>query len=166
MESMSIKIDALDSALLAELARDPRAPILELAQRLGVARNTVQARMKRLEGSGAVRGYAPDVDLAAVGFGVHAFLGVELDQNKMDDIVEALREFPNVLEVHATTGRADLLVRIAARSQQDLLGIIQRVHSVPGVKHTETMLALATPIEYRSLPLVEQLTKQPGDGVV
>ncbi|MFD9615357.1 Lrp/AsnC family transcriptional regulator, partial [Streptomyces sp. NPDC059083] len=53
---MSIKIDGLDSALLAELAADPRVPILELAQRLGIARNTVQARMKRLEASGAVRG--------------------------------------------------------------------------------------------------------------
>ncbi|WP_405490575.1 Lrp/AsnC family transcriptional regulator [Nocardia sp. NBC_00511] len=154
---MSIKIDALDSALLAELAVDPRVPILELAQRLGVARNTVQARMKRLESSGAVRGYLPDVDLAAIGFGVHAFLGIEVDQNKMDAIVEALRDFPNVLEVHATTGRSDLLVRIAARSQQDLLAVVQRVHTIRGVKHTETMLALATPIEYRSLPLVEHV---------
>ncbi|AVH20238.1 Lrp/AsnC family transcriptional regulator [Nocardia cyriacigeorgica] len=158
---MTIKIDALDAALLAELAADPRAPILELAQRLGIARNTVQARMKRLESSGAVRGYPPDVDLQAVGFAVHAFLGIELDQNKMDAIVEALRAFPQVLEVHATTGRADLLVRIAARTQQDLLEIIQRVHAIPGVKHTETMLALATPIQYRCLPIVEHLTKSP-----
>ncbi|MEV6771959.1 Lrp/AsnC family transcriptional regulator [Nocardia sp. NPDC051030] len=159
---MPIKIDALDAALLAELAADPRAPILELAQRLGIARNTVQARMKRLESSGAVRGYPPAVDLQALGFAVHALLGVELDQNKMNSIVEDLRGFPNVLEVHATTGRSDLLVRIAAQSQQDLLEIIQNVHAIPGVKHTETMLALATPIEYRCLPLVEHLTKHPG----
>ncbi|MEU1430382.1 Lrp/AsnC family transcriptional regulator [Nocardia sp. NPDC005746] len=159
---MSIKIDALDSALLRELAADPRVPILELAQRLGIARNTVQARMKRLEAAGVVRGYPPDVDLEAIGFAVHAFLGIELDQNKMNDIVESLRAFPNVLEVHATTGRGDLLVRVAARSQPDLLGVIQRVHAITGVKHTETMLALATPIEYRSLPLVEHLTSHPA----
>ncbi|WP_067699420.1 Lrp/AsnC family transcriptional regulator [Nocardia jejuensis] len=158
---MAMKLDALDSALLKELAADPRTPILDLAARLGIARNTVQARMKRLEAAGAVRGYLPDVDLQAIGFAVHAFLGIELDQNRMDDIVEALRAFPHVLEVHATTGRSDLLVRIAARSQQDLLEIIQRVHAIHGVKHTETMLALATPIEYRSLPLVEHLTANP-----
>ncbi|MBF6133236.1 Lrp/AsnC family transcriptional regulator [Nocardia otitidiscaviarum] len=155
---MTIKIDALDSALLAELASDPRAPILELAQRLGIARNTVQARMKRLEAAGVVVGYPPSIDLQAIGFAVHALLGIELDQNKMDAIVAALREFPHVLEVHATTGRSDLLVRIAAETQQDLLEIIQRVHAIPGVKHTETMLALATPIPYRALPLVEYLT--------
>jgi DNA-binding Lrp family transcriptional regulator len=65
-----------------------------------------------------------------------------------------------VLEVHATTGRADLLVRIAAQTQQELLSLIQGVHGIDGVKHTETMLAMATPIEYRSLPLVQHLTRR------
>src|SRR5262245_51718389 len=156
---MAIKIDALDSALLSTLASDPRAPILDLASRLSVARNTVQARMKRLEASGVVRGYAPNVNLAELGFVVHAFVGIETDQNKMDDIIDALQAVPHVLEVHATTGRADLLVRIAAQTQHELLGLIQGVHGIDGVKHTETMLAMATPIEYRSLPLVQYLTR-------
>lgn len=156
---MAIKLDALDSALLSMLASEPRLPILELASRLKVARNTVQARMKRLEESGVVRGYPPNINLAQLGFAVHAFVGIETDQNKMDAIIEALRAYPHVLEVHATTGRADLLVRIAAQTQQELLGIIQQVHRIDGVKHSETMLAMATPVEYRSLPLVQELTR-------
>ncbi|CDP85627.1 MULTISPECIES: Lrp/AsnC family transcriptional regulator [Mycolicibacterium] len=156
---MAIKLDALDSALLSTLAAEPRLPILELASRLKVARNTVQARMKRLEDSGVVRGYPPNINLPELGFAVHAFVGIETDQNKMDAIIEALRAYPHVLEVHATTGRADLLVRIAAQTQQELLDIIQQVHRIDGVKHSETMLAMATPVEYRSLPLVQQLTQ-------
>lgn len=156
---MAIKLDALDSALLSMLAAEPRLPILELASRLKVARNTVQARMKRLEESGVVRGYPPNINLAELGFAVHAFVGIETDQNKMDAIIEALRDYPHVLEVHATTGRADLLVRIAAQTQQELLDIIQQVHRIDGVKHSETMLAMATPVEYRSLPLVQQLAQ-------
>lgn len=157
---MAIKIDALDAALLSALATDPRTPILELASRLKVARNTVQARMKRLEESGLVRGYPPNIDLAELGYAVHAFVGIETDQNKMDAIIDALRSVPHVLEVHATTGRADLLVRIAAQTQQELLQIIQEVHRIDGVKHSETMLAMATPVEYRSLPLVQHLTQR------
>ncbi len=156
---MATKLDALDSALLSMLAAEPRLPILELASRLKVARNTVQARMKRLEESGVVRGYPLNINLAELGFAVHAFVGIETDQNKMDAIIEALRDYPHVLEVHATTGRADLLVRIAAQTQQELLGIIQQVHRIDGVKHSETMLAMATPVEYRSLPLVQQLAQ-------
>lgn len=156
---MAIKLDALDSALLSMLASEPRLPILELASRLKVARNTVQARMKRLEESGVVRGYPPNINLTELGFTVHAFVGIETDQNKMDAIIEALRAYPHVLEVHATTGRADLLVRIAAQTQQELLDIIQQVHRIDGVKHSETMLAMATPVEYRSLPLVRHLTQ-------
>ena len=156
---MTIKIDGLDSALLSMLASDPRTPILELASRLSVARNTVQARMKRLEESGVVRGYAPNINLSKLGFVVHAFVGVETDQNKMNDIIDALRAVPHVLEVHATSGRADLLVRIAAQTQQELLDLIQGLHGIDGVKHTETMLAMSTPVEYRSLPLVRHLTQ-------
>ena len=157
---MAIKIDALDSALLSALATDPRTPILELASRLKVARNTVQARMKRLEESGLVRGYPPNINLSELGFAVHALVFVETDQTKMDAIIEALRDIPHVLEVHATTGRADLLVRIAAQTQEELLSVIQRVHRIDGVKHSETMLAMATPVEYRSLPLVQYVTQR------
>lgn len=156
---MAIKIDALDAALLSALATDPRTPILELASRLKVARNTVQARMKRLEESGLVRGFPPNIDLAELGYAVHAFVGIETDQNKMNAIIDALRAVPHVLEVHATTGRADLLVRIAAQTQEELLRLIQEVHRIDGVKHSETMLAMATPVEYRSLPLVQHLTQ-------
>ena len=106
---MTIKLDALDSALLSELAADPRTPILELASRLKVARNTVQARMKRLEESGLVRGYPPNINLSQLGFAVHALVFIETDQTKMNAIIEALQDVPHVLEVHATTGRADLL---------------------------------------------------------
>ena len=77
---MAIKIDALDAALLSALATDPRTPILELASRLKVARNTVQSRMKRLEESGLVRGFPPNIDLAELGYAVHAFVGIETDQ--------------------------------------------------------------------------------------
>lgn len=91
---MTIKLDALDSALLSELAADPRTPILELASRLKVARNTVQARMKRLEESGLVRGYPPNINLSQLGFAVHALVFIETDQTKMNAIIEALQDVP------------------------------------------------------------------------
>ncbi|WP_415394277.1 Lrp/AsnC family transcriptional regulator (plasmid) [Rhodococcus globerulus] len=156
---MAIKIDELDAALLAELAVEPRAGILDLSRRLRVARNTIQARMRRLESTGVVKGYPPSMNLHALGFAVHAFIGVKTDQNKMDAVIDVLRTLPHVLEVNAMTGREDLLVRMAAQSQEELLSVIQKVHSIDGVAHTHTMLALATPIEYRSLPLVEYLAK-------
>ncbi|MFC4603958.1 Lrp/AsnC family transcriptional regulator [Rhodococcus kronopolitis] len=159
-----ISIDRLDAALLELLTADPRAQIMDLASRLGVARNTVQSRMRRLEESGVVAGYRPEVDLPALGLSVQAFVGAETEQGRIRDVVEALRGVPEVLEVHTTTGREDLLIRIAAPSHEELLHVLERILGLRGVAHTTTTLALTTPVRYRTQPLLDHLTRESGHG--
>lgn len=157
-------LDRLDAALLGELTRNPRAGIVDLSAKLGVARNTVQSRIRKLEESGAVTGYRPVVDLPKLGVPLQAFIGAELVQAQMGHVIAQLGRFPEVLEVHATTGREDLLIRMAAQSQEDLLLVLERLHAIEGVAHTTTTLALTTPIEYRTQPLVEHITRDAGHG--
>ncbi|MGV5049578.1 Lrp/AsnC family transcriptional regulator [Rhodococcus pyridinivorans] len=157
-------LDRLDAALLGELTRNPRAGIVDLSAKLGVARNTVQSRIRKLEESGAVTGYRPVVDLPKLGVPLQAFIGAELVQAQMGHVIAQLGRFPEVLEVHATTGREDLLIRMAAQSQEDLLLVLERLHAIEGVAHTTTTLALTTPIEYRTQPLVEHITRNAGHG--
>ena len=78
--------------------------MLELARLLGVARGTVQARLDRLERAGVVTGYGPDVDLAAAGFAVQAFVTLEIAQGALNDVAAELAALPAVLEAYATTG--------------------------------------------------------------
>ena len=157
-------LDRLDAALLGELTRNPRAGIVDLSAKLGVARNTVQSRIRKLEESGAVTGYRPVVDLPKLGVPLQAFIGAELVQARMGHVIAQLGRFPEVLEVHATTGREDLLIRMAAQSQEDLLLVLERLHAIEGVAHTTTTLALTTPIEYRTQSLVEHITRDAGHG--
>ncbi|MFE3293394.1 Lrp/AsnC family transcriptional regulator [Rhodococcus sp. NPDC059234] len=159
-----ISIDRLDAALLGLLTEDPRAQIMDLASRLGVARNTVQSRMRRLEENGVVVGYRPEVDLSALGLPVQAFVGAELEQGRIQDVIEDLRAVPEVLEVHTTTGREDLLIRIAAPSHEELLHVLESVLGLEGVAHTTTTLALTTPVKYRTQPLVDHITREAGHG--
>ncbi len=159
-----ISIDKLDAALLRQLTDDPRAQVMDLATRLGVARNTVASRMRRLEESGVVAGYRPDVDLTVLGMSVQAFVGAETVQGRLQTVVESLRHVPEVLEVHTTTGREDLLIRIAAPSHEELLHVLERILGVEGVAHTSTTLALTTPVKYRTQPLVEHITREAGHG--
>lgn len=161
---MVISIDRLDAALLRLLSADPRALIMDLAAQLGVARNTVQSRMRRLEESGVVAGYRPEIDLPVLGLPVHSFVGAELEQGRIQDVIEELRQIPEVLEVHTTTGREDLLIRIAASSHEELLQVIEGILGLAGVAHTTTTLALTTPVKYRTQPLVEHLTRAAGHG--
>ncbi|MEE2034286.1 Lrp/AsnC family transcriptional regulator [Rhodococcus chondri] len=159
-----LSIDRLDATLLAELTHNPRAGIVDLAAKLGVARNTVQSRIRKLEESGAVTGYRPVMDLPRLGVPLQAFIGAELVQARMGHVIAALERFPEVLEVHATTGREDLLIRMAAQSQEDLLIVLERIHGIEGVAHTTTTLALTTPVPYRTQPLLEHLTRDSGHG--
>src|SRR4051794_35448474 len=102
-------LDALDVALLAALREHPRAGALELARITGVARATVSARLQRLEDSGVVTGYGPDIDVGAAGFGVQAFVTLEIAQGAIEDVQRDLEAIPGLLEAPAETGSGDVL---------------------------------------------------------
>ena len=67
-------IDRLDAALIDLLAAEPRVGVLEASRRLRVARGTVQARLERMAERGVITGYGPEVDPAAIGYEVTAFI--------------------------------------------------------------------------------------------
>ena len=151
---MTSAVDALDARLLAALTAAPRAGVLELARQLGVARGTVQARLDRLQRRGIVTGFGPDIDVAALGYEVLAFTTLEIAQGTLGDVVRHLREIPEVLEVHGTSGQGDLHCRVVARTNLDLQRIINRILEVRGIGRSTTVIALSAQIGYRVLPLV------------
>src|SRR5271156_4237193 len=159
-----LSIDRLDVELLEMLAGDARAGVVELASRLGIARNTVQARLRRLEEGGLLTGYRPELKLGQAGVSMEAFIGLEVQQGRLASIVEALTAMPQVLEIHATTGREDLLVRVATETQADLQQLIQTIVVIAGVVHSTTTLALTTPLPYRAVPLLQHITRDAGWG--
>ncbi|MBK1785624.1 Lrp/AsnC family transcriptional regulator [Prauserella cavernicola] len=150
-------LDALDARLLLLLTDVPRLGVLECARRLGVARGTVQARLDRLTAEGVLTGFPPELDLAAMGYGLTAFAVLEIAQGRRAEVAAALSAIDEVCEVHATTGQGDLFVRMVARSNDDLQRVIDDVVGVPGVRRTSTSIALSTPVPQRVRPLLERL---------
>ena len=161
-ETTVTTLDAVDIGLLLHLLRYPRAQIGEVAAGLGVARNTVVSRMRRLERREVLRSGGRDVDLASVGFDVLAFLTLEVTHRELDAVVTALRGIDNVLEVHEISGRGDVWCRVAARETRDLHAVLRSILRIRGVLRAETSLALSEQIPYRVQPLLRTLTK--GDS--
>ncbi|MFC1419321.1 Lrp/AsnC family transcriptional regulator [Streptacidiphilus cavernicola] len=149
-------IDPLDSSLLVLLAEDPRPGVLECSRRLGVARGTVQARLDRLRANGVIRGFAPQLDPAGLGYPVTAFATLEISQGQGSDVRAHLASVPEVLELHTITGQGDMLCRIVARSNADLQRVIDRVVGFDGIVRASTAIALENPVPFRVLPLVRQ----------
>lgn len=161
-ETTVTTLDTVDIGLLLHLLRYPRAQIGEVAAALGVARNTVVSRMRRLERREVLRSGGRDVDLASVGFDVLAFLTLEVTHRELDAVVTALRGIDNVLEVHEISGRGDVWCRVAARETRDLHAVLRSILRIRGVLRAETSLALSEQIPYRVQPLLRTLTK--GDS--
>jgi len=151
---MVTRLDATDRRLIAALASSPRAGVLELSRQLGVARGTVQARLDKLVDRGVITGFGPDVAVAAMGYEVLAFTTIEIAQGRLGDVVDHLRDIPEVLDAHATTGQADLHCRVVARTNEHLQHVINRMLEVQGINRTTTVIALSQQIPYRVLPLV------------
>jgi DNA-binding Lrp family transcriptional regulator len=147
-------IDALDLALLTALTDSPRSGVLELSRQVGVARATVQARLQRLEESGVIAGYGPEIDLGAAGFTVQAFVTLEIAQGALAEVTADLVAIPGVLEAHATTGAGDVLCRVAAESHGALQEILLRLGRSSCVVRSTSVIALSELVPRRALPLL------------
>ncbi len=154
-------IDRLDAALIELLATEPRVGVLEASRRLRVARGTVQARLERLQERGVITGYGPEVDPAALGYEVTAFITLEIRQaGGHDPVAERLAAIPEVLEAHTITGTGDMLCRVVARTNADLQRVLDAIVSTEGVVRSATLISLATQVPYRILPLVRAAARR------
>ncbi len=161
-DGMTMTIDSLDAHLLRLFADEPRIGVLEASRRLGVARGTVQARLDRLEASGVVRSWGPEIAAGALGYPVTAFITLEIRQGEGHDPVgEHLALIPEVIEAHTVTGPGDLWCRVVARSNSDLQRVLDTVVSYPGIERSATMISLTSQIEHRLLPLVAEAVAYP-----
>jgi DNA-binding Lrp family transcriptional regulator len=158
-------VDRLDAALIELLAAEPRVGVLEASRRLRVARGTIQARLDRMRQRGIITGYGPEVDPAALGYAVTAFITLEIRQaGGHDPVAERLAAIPEVLEVHTITGVGDMLCRVVARSNADLQRVLDAIVSTEGVVRSSTLISLAAQVRYRILPLVGAAASGSGPG--
>ncbi len=161
-------MDELDAMLLHLFADEPRVGVLEASRRLGVARGTVQARLDKLTSNGVIYGWGPLVDPEAIGHPVTAFLTLEIRQGPVDrggheSVAEHLAGIPEVLEAFTITGAGDMWARVVARSNADLQRVIDAVLADPGIVRSSTVIALATQIPHRVLPLVDAVVAADPD---
>ena len=141
-------LDRIDLELLAALADDPRVTIVALAERMSLSRNTIQARMARLEQSGVF--LSPDV----LGFPLQAFVSIAVRQTELPRIINELARIPEVVQAHGLSGSIDLLARVACRDARHLFDTDARILSIEGVERTETSLAMGEVIPFRVAGLI------------
>ncbi|MCX4097849.1 Lrp/AsnC family transcriptional regulator [Nocardia sp. alder85J] len=157
MPHQPAKLDELDLAILDAMHEYQKAGVLELSRRTRVARATVQARIARMEESGVITSYDPQVDVTAAGFDVQAFVTLEIAQGALDAVATDLEAIPGVLEAYATTGSGDVLCRLGADSHTGLQSVLLSIDRSPAVVRSHSVIVLSTVVRRRTLPLLHTL---------
>ena len=152
------RADKLDASILVELQADARVGVLELSRRLGVARGTVQTRLEKLVAAGVIRGFMANVDLAALGFKVKAYVTVEVKEGQIESVIKPLRCIVEVIEVHCVAAQGDLLCLIASRSNEHLMDVLEQILAIPDIARTSTAIVLKTQVENRCDQLLETMS--------
>jgi len=150
-------LDRTAARVLLALDEDPLATTVALSDRLGLARNTVQSRQRRIEADGTLAPPSVRVRPERLGRPLLAFVTLEIGQTGGETTLEEIAALPEVCEVHAITGDADLLVRVVARDSADLYRVMQSLLACAGVVRSNTALSMVELVPLRTAPLLHEI---------
>jgi DNA-binding Lrp family transcriptional regulator len=135
-------MDELDRKLLALLRLDARAPASSLAAELRISRGTVQNRIEKLKKIGAIQGFTIRARADLDADRVRAVMSIEVAGEKTTAVVRALRGFPEVVAVHSTNGRWDLVAELDTASLSGFSHALDEIRRIEGISASETSLLL------------------------
>jgi len=149
-----MELDETDRAILRILQADARTPFSEIARRIDMSSATVHDRVGRMEEAGVIEGYHAEVDSTAVGYGVSALVGLQVEQGREEDALERLREIEGIRAIHLTTGEWDVILRVVAADTDSLRELMfEGIANMDGFSRSQTMIVLGTDYEAEGPPI-------------
>jgi Lrp/AsnC family transcriptional regulator for asnA, asnC and gidA len=151
----SQKMDRLDKQILKLIAEDARIPFLEVARACNVSGAAIHQRIQKLTNMGILKGSQFVIDPEKIGYETCAYIGLNLrNPEKFDLVVEELKQIPEVVECHYTTGDFDMFIKIYAVNNHHLLNIIHDKLQPLGLARSETIISFNSAIN-RQLPILD-----------
>lgn len=143
-------LDEVNVRILEELRRDPRLTMTALGRRIGMSAPAVTERVRRLEEVGIIRGYRLDLDAAALGLPLTAYIRIRPDPGQLPRVAELARSIPEVVECHRITGEDCFIVKAHFPAIDQLDRLLDQF-LVYG--NTTTSIVQSTPVSLRLPPL-------------
>ena len=149
------KLDRLDKQILKMIAEDARVPFLEVARACDGSGAAIHQRIQKLTSAGILKGSQFIIDPEKIGYETCAFVGLNLkNPESFDEVVAKLKEMPEVVECHYTTGNYDLFIKIYALNNHHLLDIIHDKLQPLGLARSESIISFHSAID-RQLPVMD-----------
>lgn len=137
-------MDDTDRRLLALLRDNARLPVATLAKGLGVSRGTVQNRINRLIERGTIQGFTVRARPEDQAPRVRAIMMIEVEGERTDRIVAALRGHPEISAIHTTNGRWDMVLELNTDTLEAFDKVLHRIRQINGISASETSLLLSS----------------------
>ncbi|MBK5192934.1 MAG: Lrp/AsnC ligand binding domain-containing protein [Flavobacteriaceae bacterium] len=139
-----VTIDGIDKIILNYLMEDARKSILEIARNIGISGAAIHQRLRKLEKSGLIEGSKLMINPKVLGYTTLAFVGVYLDKAVSNpQAVKRLKEIPEVIECHYTTGNWSIFLKILCKDNEHLMNVLNKdIQGIDGVSRTETFISL------------------------
>jgi DNA-binding Lrp family transcriptional regulator len=140
---MGVDLDELDRKLIALLRSDSRKPAAALAQALGVSRGTIQNRIDKLLAAGVIQRFTIATRTDEDEGRVRAVMSIEIEGERSKKVLRQLRGFPEVVQVHTTNGRWDLITELDVATLAEFSRTLDAIRRIEGIAATETSILLA-----------------------
>jgi len=144
-------IEELDKKIIRIMNQNARKSFREIAKDVGTSVTAIIQTVKKLEDTGAIKGYVPVVDPAHFGLDVAVAIALRISQGKLLDTQKKIAEDPHVTAVYDITGEWDSLVIAYFRTRDDLNKFLKKLNTLPYVDRTVTHLVLNTVKDERRL---------------
>jgi DNA-binding Lrp family transcriptional regulator len=148
-QSVGVTMTAKDEELLGLLKVNAREPVASLARKLGVSRTTVQDRIKKLEETGVIGGYAVRLGKGARVPGISALVTIYAEPRQAADVTKAVTLLSQVETLHTVSGKFDLVAIVKAPSSEEMDKVLDRISDIKGVTDIETAVILSTKLDRR-----------------
>lgn len=136
-------VDDVDRALIAELQRDAAQAYVSLGRAVGLSAGAAHDRVRKLRERGVIRRTTVEVDPAALGQGVLAFVMVD-SSAWMGEASESFAAIPEIQEAHVIAGTASVLVKVRSATTEQLQDVLRRLYEIEGVSGTHATVVLET----------------------
>ncbi|MFK5880058.1 MAG: Lrp/AsnC ligand binding domain-containing protein [Flavobacteriaceae bacterium] len=144
MKKKSLHLDGIDKIIIKNLIEDARTPILRIAREVGISGAAIHQRLRKLEASGLLAGSKFVLNPKVLGYKTLAFVGIFLDAaSKYSAAIKRLKEIPEVIESHYTTGNYAIFIKILCKDNEHLMNVLNHeIQNIKGVARTETFISL------------------------
>lgn len=150
------RIDDLDLKILNELLNDASISIPRLSKKININSSVVYSRIKRLIRKGLIKKFTIIVNDQALGLGVKALTGINMDSKLRENVLNELFKIPEVIEISEVTGRFDILVTMNSHSLDEMHQLIsERVGRIEGIQKTETFIEMRKIARETSFPSIK-----------